>query len=281
MGFKANVRKGFCMKNYSFLSIVSLIFVLLLASSIVMHFLWKSLIQSKCKKIGVVEGIKKKTSNGSTWYCPIVTYCIDGKTYTNQSCISKIHSFEQGQEIHVRYIERFPRFSVVCDNSGYLSKPFLFSVLSTIIVYVYSLILIRFIIPSEEVSSRIIDILLITTFLVLIVANFISEWRMKKSTNLCKAKIIFSEEKKNQKTVIAEYILDNVVYQTREMSVPLATLSTNQFNVDNEVMVRYFPSRPYHSMIADDIYSFKKAKVALILATVFVFFRGFLYLFLH
>jgi len=185
--------------------------------------------------------------------------------------MSKIHSFEKGQKINVRYLKRFPRFSVVCDNTGYLSKPFLFSVCSAIIVYVYIFILIRFTISSEEVSGRIIDILLITTFLVLIAVNFISEWRMVKNTNVCKGKIIFSEERKDQKNVIAEYILGDIVYQTREMSVPSSALSDNPFNVDDEVMVRYSPSKPYHSMIADDIVPFKKAKASLILTAVFVF----------
>ena len=269
------------MEKYLSLSIVSLLFAFLFTSSVIMHFLWKSLIKSNYTSIGVIESVKKKTSNGSTWHTPIVTYCVDGKTYTNRSCMSKIHSFEKGQKINVRYLKRFPRFSVVCDNTGYLSKPFLFSVCSAIIAYVYVFILIRLTIPSEEISGRIIDMLLITTLGVLIVINFISEWRMVNNPNVCKGKIVFSEERKNQKTVIAEYILEDIVYQTREMSVPSSALSDNPFNVDDEVMVRYSPSKPYHSMIADDIVPFKKAKAALILAAVFVFFIAFMYFLLN
>ena len=112
------------MKNFFAVFIVSLLFAFLFTFSVVMHFLWKSLIKSKYTSIGVIEKVKTKTSNGSTWHTPTVTYCVDGKTYTNRSCMSKIHSFEKGQKINVRYLKRFPRFSVVCDNTGYLSKPF-------------------------------------------------------------------------------------------------------------------------------------------------------------
>lgn len=269
------------MKVFFAVFIVSLLFAFLFTLSVVMHFLWKSLIKSKYTSIGVIEKVKTKTSNGSTWHTPTVTYCVDGKTYTNRSCMSKIHSFEKGQKINVRYLKRFPRFSVVCDNTGYLSKPFLFSVCSAIIVYVYVFILIRLTISSEEISGRIIDMLLITTFLFLIVVNFISEWRMVNNQNVCTGKIVFSEERKNQKIVIAEYILGDIVYQTREMLVPSSALSDNPFNVGDEVMVRYSPSKPYHSIIADDIVPFKKAKAALILAAVFVFFIAFMYFLLN
>lgn len=269
------------MKDFFAVFIVSLLFAFLFTFSVVMHFLWKSLIKSKYTSIGVIEKVQRKTSNGSTWHTPTVTYCVDGKKYTNRSCMSKIHSFEKGQKINVRYLKRFPRFSVVCDNTGYLSKPFLFSVCSAIIVYVYVFILIRLTISSEKVSGRIIDMLLITTFLFLIVVNFISEWRMVNNQNVCTGKIVFSEERKNQKIVIAEYILGDIVYQTREMLVPSPALSDNPFNVGDEVMVRYSPSKPYHSMIADDIVPFKKAKAALILAAVFVFFIAFMYFLLN
>lgn len=54
------------------------------------------------------------------------------------------------------------------------------------------------------------------------------------------------------------------------MVIPLSKVSDKALNIDDDVMVRYYPSKPHLSIIADDIYSFKKAKSLFILTIIIV-----------
>lgn len=253
------------MMDFLIIFSVSVLFVLLFTFTLVMRFQWKSLIKNGSTTVGFVENVKEIKSNGSTWYKLSIRYYVADKSYTNKGYISKIHSFVNGQEINIRYLNRYPNFSTVCDDCSYFSKPFIFSVSSALILYLYLFALLRLTVFSGESSRLFTDIILMVTIFLLIIVYFFSELGLMKKTDLCKGIIIFSEQKKDKVTVVAEYMIGNNIYQTREMMIPLSQTSGKTFNVDDEVMVRYYPSKPYLSIIADDIYSFKTAKTTLII----------------
>lgn len=255
------------MGKYIIALFITLVAILMCCYLITKIGKWRSLIVDGIFTTGRIDEVTLKKSNASHWFILKVSYSVDGKTYTIGSTLVRSNSYKVGQEIRVKYLKRFPSFSTVAESNNYLKKPDELLLLIAFLGFIYVFLMIRVLIDSSTLVRQVTDLLITTGLYLCAIANYFNERSLKNYKSTCKGVVSFSETRKDVNVIVAEYTVNSDLYFTREFKKSIKSES-DIYQLGDEIEVKYSQTKPYRSIISDDVRSYDNSKKIAILATI-------------
>lgn len=224
----------------------------------------RQLLQNGISVTGTVESVaEQKQTGGNRYYAVTVSYCVNGKTYRHVHNDSLYTHFQTGQQTEVRYLAENPRYAYLAVQSCERlqnTPSVLFAVCSVLIVFLYLLILMPVLIPDDKLRRTVTDIFLYISMLAASFVMYLDERALCRMQDQVTGTVAYIEKKKRGYLAVAEYTVGGFTYRTRETRIPLM----QPYLTGDSILVRYHPQKPYRSMIAEDKYALRYAKIMLV-----------------
>ncbi len=215
---------------------------------------------------GIIEGIKVKKGNHREWAELRVRYCVNDMSY-QRKFTSRVNKYNAGQQVEVLYLDKKPGFSEIKGQYRYLTSESVFMLL-LFLALVYLLCIIGLICSDKQLNT---DLLFIFVLFAAALCYYIDERNIRTKSETCSGKICYSTVVKDHRIVIADYAVGEMQYETKEMKVPVKHCR-NTYSIGEPIEVKYRVKKPHQSIIAEDRYSLKQAKISLVLTCLYIIF---------
>ncbi len=253
------------------IALVGIVSIVLLA---VCRRRWKRLIVNGQTALGTIEGIGEKKYRMGVWQQICVGYTADGirRKYKTMryGCRFCLH-----QQLTVRYLKEKPRFCVIDRPRNYAAMPEILLILMAFLLYLYLIMLVG-VLFSEDRFDVLHDAVWGAGLLISVLLLYFTERSLFIQKTMCSGRICWVVDTETQQVILAEYTVNGNLYETREMKIPRKRRE-KAYEIGEEIAVKYDPKHPYRSIIAEDVYSFRAAKLVLLLMLLYIVFMAVLY----
>lgn len=228
----------------------------------------KKLLQNGEVTIGTIEFIKNVRNQSGDYSYYQLKYTVNGKDYSHK-ILTRLRKFDNNQNGSIVYLPSNPRIAYCkCEYDKIRLDDFRSIIIAIILVFTSAIALLFL---NTYAPHTLIDIGFGILMYIALWVWYIDEYNRVYRSKSTIGTIVYSKSNKRCTRVIAEYVIENQTYETRQMTVLLK--KSRKYNIGDTINVKYREKRPYSAIIEDDTWQLLQAKSALVISSVGVLIR--------